>query len=195
MLDTKTAIIDAATSLTQLVGYNALSFRDLAERVGIRSASVHHHFPTKADLCVAMIERHRDAMRAAIASMNRTSKSSYAKLNNYSRLFQKTINDGNRMCLCGMLSADLDSLTPTARAALQGAFNDHESWLSQTLDEGRAAGELHFVGTPLSAARALIAGLEGALLVARTYGDPKRFSATARDLIDLFRLSRASQTL
>lgn len=186
-MSTQSEILDVAESLAQSVGYSAFSYRDLAEKVGIKTASIHYHFPTKADLCLAMIARHRERMQVAMAAVDASSRSARDKLARYVKLFQETINEGNRMCLCGMLASDLDSLPSSARDALRGAFDDHEAWLTKVLAEGRSAGDLEFAGSPSSSARLLLSSLEGALLVARTYADPKRFSATSRAILDSYR--------
>ncbi len=183
MTDTTSKILDVAAELIQTVGFNAFSFRDLAGRVGISSASVHYHFPTKQDLCLAIIARYRDGMRAAMAAIDADGLGPPVRLRRYVRMFQETIDSGNRMCLCGMLASDVGALTPSARDALRDVFGDHEAWLTGVLEAGRASGELEFPGAATTAARMLVAGLEGALLVARTFGDRERFATLAEGLL------------
>ena len=62
-------------------------------------------------------------------------------------------------------------------------FDVNERWLSKVLETGRAAGQLHFAGSPQEAARMIVCGLEGAMLLARPYGDLTRFQSAARQLL------------
>jgi len=183
MGDMRLNILDVAAELIQTVGLNAFSFRDLAGRVGIKSASVHYYFPTKLDLCLALIARYRDEVRAAMASIDADGLDASGRLRRYTRIFQETIDSGNRMCLCGMLASDVGALPPAARDALRDVFGDHEAWLTGVLEAGRASGELEFPESATTTARMLVAGLEGALLVARAFGDRERFAALVEVLL------------
>ena len=182
-MSTNDTILEHAEALTQTVGYGGFSYRDLAARVGIRAASIHHHFPAKADLCLALVARHRERMRGFMAEIDARPLGPVAKLKKYVALFQETIADGNRMCLCGMLASDVEGLPPSARDALRAAFVDHEDWLAKVLEAGRDSGVIPILGKPLDEARSLLAGLEGALLIARTFGDSKRFATISRAIL------------
>jgi TetR/AcrR family transcriptional regulator, transcriptional repressor for nem operon len=57
MSDVKVAIMDAAERRMQTGGFNGFSFRDVAADIGIKSSSVHYHFPKKEDLAAAIIRR------------------------------------------------------------------------------------------------------------------------------------------
>jgi TetR/AcrR family transcriptional repressor of nem operon len=87
------------------------------------------------------------------------------------------------MCLCGMLAAEFQTLPEPMRAIVLGFFNDQETWLSRVLEQGRREGTLHFTGSTGEAARLVVAALEGAMLVARPYGDVSRFHDAATALI------------
>jgi TetR/AcrR family transcriptional repressor of nem operon len=58
-------------------------------------------------------------------------------------------------------------------------FDENERWLSAVLEQGRAAGSLRFTGPALDVARAIVGSLEGAMMIARSYGDVSRFEAVA----------------
>jgi len=95
-----------------------------------------------------------------------------------------------RMCLCGMLAADLTTLPEPVRQGVSAFFADNEAWLRGVLEVGRARGVLAFSGPPLLQARLLVSSLEGAMLVARTFDDPKRFQDIARRLLSDLRARR-----
>src|SRR5207247_9774721 len=105
------------------------------------------------------------------------------KLRAYRQLHPEGFSD-ERMCLCGMLAADYATLPEPMRERVVGFFDDNEAWLAHVLDEGRRGGTLHFQGSARSVARTIVGGLEGAMLVARPYGDIKRFRQAASLLID-----------
>lgn len=184
--ETRTAILDAGRDLLQTRGYNAFSFRDLAERVRVKSASVHYHFPTKGDLGLALIARQREMVREALDAIDAGESAADKKLERYVQVFRRTLDDGDRMCLCGMMAADVATLEPEVIAALRESFLDHESWLKRVLTEGRKAGQLRLEGGPQDEARLLLAALEGAMLIARAFGEPARFEAAARRLLARF---------
>ena len=82
-----------------------------------------------------------------------------------------------------MLAAEYSTLPAEMQRELRSFFDRNESWLAHKLQRGRAAGALRFQGPALEAARTLTAGLEGAMLLARSYQEPRRFTATARQLL------------
>lgn len=181
--DTQAVLLDAAQELVQVRGYNAFSFRDLAERVGIKSASIHYYFPSKGDLCRALLVRYRQRFNAALADIDRRGRGPRRKLKCYTQLFRNTLEMGNRMCLCGMLAADLETLPPQVHDELRGFFTDNQEWLAKVLTEGQETGKARFDGNAEAEARLIVSGLEGAMLVARLYGDLKLFESMARRLI------------
>ena len=56
--DTKTALLDLAERAVRSRGYDGFSYADLARAQGIRKASIHYHFPTKADLSQNLMARY-----------------------------------------------------------------------------------------------------------------------------------------
>ena len=176
-------LLDVAQELAQMRGYNAFSYRDLAQRVGIRSASIHHHFPTKADLGNALIGRYRERFRDALSSIAARSGGAPAQLEAYVALFRGTFELDGRLCLGGMFAADLPTLPPAVADQVRGFYAENESWLTRVLDAGRRAAELEFKGSPRDAAAALLDGLEGSLLAARAHRSAARFTRSTRWLL------------
>ena len=181
--ETRTTVLDVAQEFLQTRGYNAFSFRDLADRVRIRSASIHYYFPTKSELCRALVARQREQVAAAFAAIDAAGLDAVGKLDRYADLFKGTLAAGNRMCLCGMLASDFATLEPDIVRDLRLSFVDHETWLTEVLTTGKRAGRLRFEGTGLDEARSLLAALEGAMLLARAYEDPTRLEQAASRLL------------
>jgi TetR/AcrR family transcriptional regulator, transcriptional repressor for nem operon len=180
---TAAQILDAAERLVQERGFNGFSYADIASELGVTKAALHYHFATKSDLGDALIERYAERFFAALAAVDDDRTDAVEKLRAYAKLYADVFRD-DRMCLCGMLAADYATLPEPMRERVVRFFDDNEVWLAHVLDEGRKAGALHFQGSARSVARTIVGGLEGAMLVARPYGDVKRFRAAASLLID-----------
>src|SRR3977135_2529131 len=103
-------ILDIAQRLIQSRGYNAFSFSDLAKELGIRTASVHYHFPSKADLGVALLQRYRQDFRDELSDISSRAGDPTRHLARFAALFERTFKADNQLCLCGMLSAEVATL-------------------------------------------------------------------------------------
>ena len=183
--DTGTAerILDVAEALVQSRGFNGFSYADVAEELQITKAGLHYHFPGKGELGDALIERYAARFAEALVAVDRDEPDAPAKLRAYARLYADVFRD-DRMCLCGMLAADYATLPDPMRERVVRFFDDNERWLARVLESGRRDGTLRFQGSARAVARTLVGGLEGAMLVARPYGDVRRFRAAAALLID-----------
>jgi TetR/AcrR family transcriptional repressor of nem operon len=182
-IETRDFVLNVAQEFVQTRGFNAFSFRDVAERIGIKTASIHYYFPTKAKLCRALIARQREQVRAALAEIDLEEADPWQKLNRYVSVFRTTLEVGNRMCLCGMLAADFATLDPPIVEDLRRSFEDHETWLTQVLETGLVSGALKFSGSARDEARLMVSSLEGAMLIARAFEDVTRFEDSARRLL------------
>ena len=181
--ETAERILDLAERLIQTRGYNGFSYADIAQDLGIRKASLHHHFPTKSDLGRRLLERYHDRFLGALAGIDARVKKPRARLQAYAGLYEGVLRDGERMCLCGMLAADFTTLPKAIREEVRRFFDVNEAWLAGVLADGRRDRSLKVSGPVDAEARVLLDGFEGAMLVARTYGDPARFTSTARRLL------------
>ncbi|WP_421733518.1 TetR/AcrR family transcriptional regulator [Cellulomonas sp.] len=179
--DTRTRILDVAERLVQTRGFNGFSYADVAAELGIATPSLHYHFATKADLGEALIRRYAARFAAALVSIADRPDDSRRMLDAYVALYTDVLRD-QRMCLCGMLAAEYPTLPAPMRTAVT-AFYDNEAWLEQVLDAGREQGVLRLTGPSDEAARIIVGGLEGAMLVARSHGDPVRFETAAGRLL------------
>jgi TetR/AcrR family transcriptional repressor of nem operon len=182
-VDTPTQILDVAERLVQERGFNGFSYADVAKELAITKAALHYHFPGKAELGEALIERYARRFGEALVAVDARDIDAADKLRAYAQLYAEVFSD-DRMCLCGMLAADYATLPEPMRERVVRFFDDNEVWLAHVLDDGRKAGTLHFHGSARSVARTLVGGLEGAMLVARPYGDVKRLRSAASLLID-----------
>ena len=183
--DTAQRILDTAEQLAQVRGFNAFSYAHIAAELGITKASLHYHFSSKAELGQALVARYSDRFVRALAEIDGQPATAPAKLAAYADLYADPLRS-QRMCLCGMLAAESETLPRPITDALVAFFDANENWLEEVLEQGRAEGTLTFDGEARGAARVIVSGLEGAMLIARSYGDPERFRATAGALLGGF---------
>jgi TetR/AcrR family transcriptional repressor of nem operon len=187
-----TAILDLAEQLAQTRGYNGFSYADIAARLGVTKASLHYHFPSKAELGRALIERYQAAFGAALESIDQQVERPREKLRRYVALYNSVLSN-ERMCLCGMLAAEYATLPVPMQEGLKSFFDANERWLTGVLKEGLRAGDFLFREAAIERARVLLGALEGAMLVARSYGDPRRFQAAATHVLADFDASSHSK--
>ena len=180
--DTRTAILDVAERLVQNRGFNGFSYADVAEQLSITTPALHYHFAGKAELGEALITRYAARFAVALAQIDATVTDAPAKLKAYADLYLDVLRD-HRMCLCGMLAAEYETLPEPMTETVIRFFDSNEHWLAHVLEQGQQDNTLHFTGTTTEAARMIVGALEGAMLLARPYGDIARFQASAARLI------------
>jgi TetR/AcrR family transcriptional repressor of nem operon len=159
-------ILDAAQDMIRSGGYAGFSFRDVAVAVGMKSASVHYHFPTKPALVVALVGRFGDRVFAALPPPGEMP--SRRALARYFALFRDVVESG-QMCLCGVLAAEITALPEEVGAAVRGFTERNLRWLESLIAAGRK-GRVN-EGVRLEALR-ILAAVEGGMVLARALGEP-----------------------
>lgn len=175
---TKTKILNFAQEIIQKRGYNGFSYADISEEIGIRKASIHHHFPSKEALAIAVIQRYRESFNLDLVRIAAEGKDWLDKIRRYSKLYESVLHE-NKLCLCGMLASDIETLPNILKISIQEFFDDNIAWLSQvillehpTMPKKRL--------TDLS--WQIISTLQGIVIMARMLNKPKLFTATSREL-------------
>jgi len=180
--DTADRILDVAQRLVQQRGFNGFSYADVAQELGISTASLHYHFAGKSELGEALISRYASRFAEALEAISAEPLDAPAKLARYAGLFADVFQD-QRMCLCGMLAAEYQTLPDGMREAVLRFFDDSETWLCAVLAQGEREGTVRVDGSVRESARTFLAGLEGAMLLARPSGDIERLQAATRGLL------------
>lgn len=162
MLDTRETIMAVARATAQAHGYGGLSFRELAKAIGVKSASIHYHFPTKADLGAALARRYCEDAAATFDRFRGETADAGALLRRYTDVFRLALINDNRMCMCGFMAAEHDDLPEAVKREVQAFADLNIVWLADVLS-----------GTADAEARALaiFAAVGGAQLIARSRGD------------------------
>ncbi len=166
--DTKQMIMDAARAMVQARGYNGLSFRELAKEVGVKSASIHYHFPTKGDLGAALARRYADEAIEIFDGFLAASPDVEICVKKYTDVFRSALSNNNRMCLCGIMAAEHDDLPPEVRVEVDRFTDVNVQWLVKLLSRGKSKAATAAVRRR---ALAIFAAVEGAQLVARGRSD------------------------
>ena len=179
--DTKTRIMDVAERMIRHGGYNAFSFREIASEIGIKSASIHYHFPTKADLGAAVAARYADRFLDGLAvalGPAQPPMDNVLVLEAYVDAFRNALESDSTMCLCGMLGAEMAGLPDPVAGEARQFFERNRDWLMTHLrrpGESEAALETR--------ALHVISALEGAMILARSLGDNGAFVKVATELL------------
>lgn len=165
--DTREAILQSARSTVEIHGFTALSFRDLASEVGVTSASVHYHFPTKSDLAEALVDRRCADQEAFFEDLFARSQNYEELIKAYIAMFRAGFDGANRMCVCGVMSAEVSGLPDRVRAEISRFKDLNVAWIAKMLrlKHPRMGGE-----ALKQRAFAIYASLEGAQLIAHGLG-------------------------
>lgn len=177
-------ILDIAEELVQKRGFNAFSYADIAEKIGIKKASIHYHFPSKSDLGKALMERHRINIENFLSNLSSSHADCKERLLAYlNAIFESTFKANLKMCLGGMLAADVLTLDKDIQTEIKIFFDINEKWLKKLLVEGKKKGEFHFSLEPSEIAKQILTTIEGSILLARLYEDVKWLNTATKQVI------------
>src|SRR5246127_3456884 len=160
-------ILAAAKLVAQAHGYAGLNFRDLAQDVGIKAASIYYHFPSKAELAAAVAKRYWEDSATYLESLRQNSATPLEALRRYPETFRWALENDNRICLCSFMSAQFDDLPDSVKKEVQAFTDVNIAWLKKMLISAKVVG-------PREAerrARAIYSGIAGAQLMARSRAD------------------------
>lgn len=178
-------ILHSARALLIAGGYNGFSYADIAKVVGIRNASIHHHFPSKTELVRTLVARYREEAESGIAGLEREIADPARQLQAYIGYWEACIADASaQFCVCALLAAQIPVLPQEIVLEVRAHFRALSGWLTSVLERGAAQGSLRFAGPARAEAEVFMAGVHGAMLSARAYGDPAIFGVVARPLLD-----------
>ena len=175
--NTSDEILASARNLIMSGGYNGFSYADISEVVGIRKASIHHHFPSKVDLVRELVKRYREDGQASVVTLEQNVPDALDILKVYANHWAKCIEDASRpYCVCALLASELPSLPPEVATEVTNFFRFISSWLTTVMERGYKSGTLNLTSEPHVEAEAFLATVYGAMLSARAYGKPEVFS-------------------
>lgn len=178
--DTRTAILDLAEELVRSRSFNAFSYQDIANRIGIRKASIHYHFPTKEDLGVAMIERlRRQAVAWASAQVERNA-SPLERFDAYLAFQSDSLCRDGMICPQGILGAEFNALPERVRESYLEFLEQIQAWLTSLLRKGQEQGVFSDDASPEDQAALIQSATQGALQLSRASGREQRYHGVVR---------------
>jgi len=177
-------ILSCARSLIIAGGYDSFSYADISEVVGIRKASIHHHFPAKADLVRTLVARYREEAEAGIAELERNVPDPVGQLTAYTGYWEACIGDASApFCVCALLATQIPVLPEEVAREVRAHFRALSAWLASVLERGARQGSLRLDGPARAEAETVLATVHGAMLSARAYGDAAMFGVVIHPLL------------
>jgi len=166
--ETAERILRTANALMVQRGYSAFSYADISEAVGIKKASIHHHFPTKAGLATAVLKAHRQRLIEGTELLDRQIPNPLARIRAYIQYWEGCIRDRTvPFCVAALLGAELPALPEEVQAEVQEHFTTLSVWLEKTLKAGVKIRVIKLQGSASIEAQVLMAVVHGAMLSAR----------------------------
>lgn len=181
--ETAERVVDAAQALIQRRGYNGFSYEDIAKVVGIRKASIHHHFATKPELAAVVMQRYTHRFREHLLQIEGQHAKANERLGAYAALFEQTFGQDGKLCVAGALGAELKTLDPLITQEVERFFQINMDWLTQVFKQGLRAGQLRSELKPEALAQAYLCMLEGAMIVGRGLGEVRGPAFVAQTFI------------
>ncbi len=176
MTDTATRLLDAAEARMRAGGYHAVSFRDLAADLGIKSASVHYYFPKKEDLGAAVVRRYGEAFFEMLGGLVGPDTAAPDRITALVSAFRQALMTTDKVCLCGIMGAEAQGLPDPVRAEVARFLTSVLEWVTKAYAETGAA-------NPKARAELAVAALEGAMILSVNLQDMDAFDRVAAELV------------
>ncbi|MBN3770252.1 MULTISPECIES: TetR/AcrR family transcriptional regulator [Burkholderia] len=169
-------ILEAGRQLIMRRGYSGFSYADIADAIDIRKASIHHHFPTKADLAVAVLQQSQANFDADMSLLESSGADALVQMRAYIGYWERCIADDSApFCVAGMLGAELPALPDEVARAVKAHFDDLSAWLVRVLEAGVQDGVVQPGVSVQTEAATFVSLVYGAMLAARAYGNAGMF--------------------
>jgi len=176
-MDRAGTILDVAERRMRQTGYNAVSFRDIASEIGIKSASLHYHFPKKEDLGIALAQRYSENFSAALDVKTAALKTPQDKISAFASIFKAELKERNLVCLCAVLGAEAAGLPDSVIREVKAFFEINIKWLTAQYE---ALGS----DSPTNDAKITLALLEGAMVLSAVNNDNTIFDAAVSSILN-----------
>lgn len=181
MNQTAQQILDLAESLIRSRGYQGFAYREIANAIGIKSASIHYHFPTKGDLVAAVMDRYLDRFGEALRLIDREADNPTKKFERYLEMYRQEMRREKTMSLCMMLGSDIEVLPEAVVDSLQGFFKLNIKWIANVLQTTWPERDM-----PATEKKAsyILATLNGSLMGARCLDSTQYFEHAMEELLE-----------
>lgn len=182
MKDTRTKILDVAEDLVQRVGLNAMSYKHISDGVGIRKASIHHHFPKKDDLVDGLLERCAITYGNNYQQIVDGNETAPEKLRKIASVFARGLGN-KKLCLVGSICTNQNTLNDGSCTILEGTIKDTISIFASIFEQGLEEESLKLTGSCEGNGFTLFSLFVGAQTIARSHGGVEMFQESAEVFI------------
>lgn len=176
-IGTKERLLKEAETLVRTRGYSGFSYADISESIGIRKASIHHHFPTKQNLVETLLSDYRGRYTRSLSNIEMHHADALDRINAYGLLYLDGVKRGHG-CLCAALATELRTLPESLRTGTTAFFFEHLAWLERIYAEGLSNQQVSADLEAREAARLVLSALEGALMMERLVDGASGFEVT-----------------
>ncbi|MEK7888094.1 TetR/AcrR family transcriptional regulator [Burkholderia contaminans] len=184
-------ILEAGRQLIMRRGYSGFSYADIADAIDIRKASIHHHFPTKADLAVAVLQQSQANFDADMSLLDASGADALVQMRAYIGYWERCIADDSApFCVAGMLGAELPALPDDVARAVRAHFDDLAAWLVRVLEAGVKDGVVQPGISVQTEAATFVSLVYGAMLAARAYGNAGMFKDVTGSAVERLAVPR-----
>ena len=163
-------ILDVAERYTQLNGFNAFSYKDIQNEVGVKTSSIHYYFPSKQDLAANMVERYVGRFSNTLKSIASEEVNGLDRLRKLGEAHVNLVEQG-KFCMCGMMASDMLSLPDSVNNQLVSFFDLTQTWISEAIGQAKEQGAVPDSVSERLAAMHYLSSLEGGMLIARIKDD------------------------
>ncbi|GBF50363.1 transcriptional regulator, TetR family [Leptospira ryugenii] len=157
-MSTKDEILKLANRELQEKGLHSLSFRELAASLGIKSSSIHYHFPQKDDLIQTLITEYRKSVFGGLKQMEGTVQPGRERLVLLVEMIGKSLE--SRQCTAGVLAAESAQISENAKDLVRAFFEELMAWIKAELS---AMGKTDEDAQLLSSV--ILSAIEGSLML------------------------------
>ncbi|MCY3413842.1 MAG: TetR/AcrR family transcriptional regulator [Candidatus Heimdallarchaeota archaeon] len=165
--DTQEKILQTAIHLIRTKSYNSFSYKDIANEIGIKKASIHYHFEVKNTLGISAIQEYRSRAEYLMRKVNKLERTPKEALDDYFEFFRKDLMDKNEVCLGGVMVAEFNTLTEEIQNELNSFISVYFSWLEAILEKGKSNGTFTFSNSAYNKALYITSAVQGAVMMAR----------------------------
>lgn len=182
--DMSERILDLAERLIMERGYKAFSYNDLSKEIGIKTSSIHYHYPTKGDLGRQIVLRYIRLCNEVTESIDNSTENPKKKIREFINLFFEHLKSADKACPIAMLASDYENLPEDVKEELINCIETHEVWITKVLKSGLEKKIFKFTDSPENRAKAIFFAIEGATIAARAFSDSKRIQMAENMIIN-----------
>jgi TetR/AcrR family transcriptional repressor of nem operon len=171
---TKDRLLEAGLAMLLKRGYNHLGIQDVLAETGVPKGSFYHHFESKEDFALQVIDLYMDSVHATLdATLGDTTRKPLDRV----RLFFETVQqsyrgEGYLGCLLGGLGQELSGVSEVFRRKVEACFAQIAKRFAACFDEAVRAGDLSRRTDTKAMASLLVDCWEGAALRSRLRRSP-----------------------